>query len=151
MAQNDLPPIPARLPVVATTNLVLFPFMIAPLVVGREASLKALDTALAGDRLLAFTLQTDENLDTPTPEQMHVIGCAGTIVRMMRLPDGTAQVIVQGLTRVRLSDFQNEGNVPQRERGNAARFRHRDASDSSANGVVAARFRAHRRAFADSA
>ena len=111
MPQNALPPIPARLPVVATTNLVLFPFMMAPLVVGREASLKALDTALAGDRLLAFTLQIDENLDTPTPEQMHVIGCAGTIVRMMRLPDGTAQVIVQGLTRVRLSEFENEGNV----------------------------------------
>ncbi|MBW3635410.1 MAG: endopeptidase La [Armatimonadetes bacterium] len=110
MAQNELPPLPDRLPVVATTNLVLFPFMMAPLAVSRAASLHALDAALAGDRLIALTLQREENAEVPAPEELHSIGCAGAIVRMMRLPDGGAQVIVQGLTRVRFTDFEaNEG------------------------------------------
>ncbi len=111
MAENELPPLPERLPVVATTNLVLFPFMMAPLVVGRAASLRALDAALAGDRLIALTLQREEAEETPAPESLHEIGCAAAIVRMMRLPDGSAQVIVQGLSRVRLAEFTTENDV----------------------------------------
>ncbi|RYG65979.1 endopeptidase La, partial [bacterium] len=103
---DELPPLPSRLPVVATTNLVLFPFMMSPLAVGRVASLRALDAALAGDRLIALTMQRDENVETPSPEELNSIGCAGAVVRMMRMPDGNAQVIVQGLTRVRLSNFE---------------------------------------------
>jgi ATP-dependent Lon protease len=106
MASNELPPLPDTLPVVATTNLVLFPYMMAPLTVGRAASLRALDAALAGDRLIALSLQRDEGLETPDPSQLHSLACAGAVVRMMRLPDGTAQVIVQGLSRVRLSDYE---------------------------------------------
>ncbi len=111
MAENELPPLPARLPVVATTNLVLFPFMMAPLVVARAASLRALDAALAGDRLIALTLQREEHEEVPAPESLHPIGCAAAIVRMMRLPDGSAQVIVQGLSRLRLSEFQSENEI----------------------------------------
>ncbi len=111
MAENELPPLPARLPVVATTNLVLFPFMMAPLSVGRAASLRALDAALAGDRLIALTLQREEGDETPAPEALHPIACAAAIVRMMRLPDGSAQVIVQGIARGRLSDFSSENEI----------------------------------------
>jgi ATP-dependent Lon protease len=108
---DELPHLPSRLPVVATTNLVLFPFMMSPLAVGRVASLRALDAALAGDRLIALTLQREEGAETPTPEELNSIGCAGAVVRMMRMPDGNAQVIVQGLTRVRLSDFEEKDGL----------------------------------------
>ena len=111
MPENELPPLPDRLPLLATTNLVLFPFMMAPLSVGREASLRALDAALSGDRLATIVLQREPNIEVPAPEQLHEIGCAASVVRMMRMPDGTAQVIVQGLARVRPSNFDNEGNV----------------------------------------
>ncbi len=111
MAENELPPLPARLPVVATTNLVLFPFMMAPLSVARPASIRALDAALAGDRLIALTLQREESDEAPAPEALHEIGAAAAIVRMMRLPDGSAQVIVQGLSRVRLSEFSEEKEI----------------------------------------
>ncbi|HEX8236800.1 MAG TPA: endopeptidase La [Abditibacteriaceae bacterium] len=111
MAENTLPPIPETLPVVATTNLVIYPFMMAPLTVGRPASLAALDAALEGDRLAVLTLQRDENIEQPTPDELHTIGCACAIVRMMRSPDGAAQVIVQGLSRVRISEYSEEGGV----------------------------------------
>ena len=108
---EELPQLPSRLPLLATTNLVLFPYMMAPLSVGREASLRALDAALADERLGTLILQRDENVDVPAPEELHEIGCAASFVRMMRMPDGTAQVIVQGLARVRPSNFSNEGNI----------------------------------------
>ena len=111
MADNQLPPIPAELPVVATTNLVVFPYMVAPLTVGREQSLKALDEALQGNRLIVMTLQRDANTEHPTPDEVHQVGCACAIVRMMRTPEGSAQVIVQGLSRVRLSQWSNQGEM----------------------------------------
>ena len=111
MPSNPIPPLPARLPLLATTNLVLFPFMLAPLSVGREASLRALDAALSDDRILAVTLQFEEELDAPTLEQLHLIGCAASVVRMMRTPEGSAQTIVQGLTRLRLSNLAEENGV----------------------------------------
>ncbi len=108
---EELPQIPSNLPLLATTNLVLFPFMLAPLSVGREASLRALDAALADDRMGTLVLQNEENIEAPTPEQLHEIGCVASFVRMMRMPDGTAQVIVQGVARVRPGNYSNEGNV----------------------------------------
>ncbi|HVF84819.1 MAG TPA: endopeptidase La [Abditibacteriaceae bacterium] len=111
MTEPTLPQINDVLPVVATTNLVLFPFMMAPLAVGREASLKALDASLQADRIVALTLQREENIENPTPDELHAIGCAGVVARMMRTPEGTAQVIIQGVTRVRLHDFTNDDGV----------------------------------------
>ena len=111
MADNNLPPLPEVLPVVATTNLVVFPLMLSPLLVLRAESLAALDAALAGDRLIALTLQRDESIEATTPENLHEIGCACAIVRMTRQSDGSAQVIVQGVSRVRLSEYSQDGGV----------------------------------------
>jgi len=110
MAEN-LPPIPETLPVVATTNLVFYPSMLAPLTVGRPASLQAIDAALSADRLVAMTMQRDENIEKPSPDEIFHIGCVAAIVRMNRMPDGNAQVIAQGIVRVRLSEFVDENGV----------------------------------------
>ena len=108
---DNFPTLPQTLPVVATTNLVIFPSMLAPLTVGREASLRALDVALSADRLVVTTLQRDEKTEKPAPEEIHHIGCATAIMRMNRLPDGNAQVVAQGVVRVRLSEFTDEAGV----------------------------------------
>ncbi len=108
---DTTPQLPERLPVLATTNLVLFPFMLAPLSVGRAASMRALDAALADDRLIAVTLQVEESIEVPTTDQLNIIACQAQVLRMMRTPEETAQVVIQGLVRLRLSDFQEENNV----------------------------------------
>jgi ATP-dependent Lon protease len=110
MPENSLPNIPETLPVVATSNLVVYPFMLAPLTVGRESSLKAMDAALAADRLVALTLQKDEEIETPTADDLHPMGCVCAVVRMNRTPDGNAQVIVQGLVRAELSNTHTDEN-----------------------------------------
>ncbi len=108
---EQIPQLPERLPVLATTNLVLFPSMLAPLSVGRAASMKALDSALSADRLVAVTLQVEESIEVPTTEQLYTVACAAQVLRMMRTPEETAQVVIQGLVRVRLSDFEERDGV----------------------------------------
>src|SRR5690554_142756 len=108
MADNNettLPPIPEELPVLATANMVLFPFMVAPLTVGRPLSLKALDVALEADRLVAIVMQKSE-AEQPAADELYEIGCVGAVMRMARTAEGHAQVIVQGLQRVRLSEVR---------------------------------------------
>src|SRR5688572_2432273 len=111
MPDQNLPPIPETLPVVATHNLVVFPYMVAPMLVGRPPSMAALDAALQGDRLVAMSMQRDENIENPTADDVFPIGCATAVVRMMRTPDGNAQVIVQGLVRIRLTEFTDADGV----------------------------------------
>ncbi len=108
---ENTPRLPERLPVLVTTNLVLFPFMLAPLSVGRPASMRALDTALSADRLVAVTLQVEEGIETPTPDQLYSVGCGAQVLRMMRTPEETAQVVIQGLVRLRLSDFEEQDGI----------------------------------------
>ncbi|RYX80561.1 endopeptidase La [bacterium] len=108
---ENTPRLPERLPVLATTNLVLFPFMLAPLSVGRPASMRALDAALSADRLVAVTLQHDEGIETPTTDELYTVACAAQVLRMMRTPEETAQVVIQGLVRLRLSDFEEQDGI----------------------------------------
>jgi ATP-dependent Lon protease len=108
---DSLPPIPETLPVVATTNLVIYPSMLAPLTIGRPRSLATLDVALSGDRMVAMAMQRSEEIEEPRPEEIHSIGCAAAIMRLNRQPDGNAQLIVQGIVRVRLSQFSDENGV----------------------------------------
>ena len=105
MADPNLPPIPDNLPVVPTTNLVVFPFMVSPLSVGRVGSLAALDVALQTHRLVVITMQKDADLETPGPDDVNEIGCVCAVLRMLRTPEGSAQVLVQGLTRARLTEI----------------------------------------------
>jgi len=100
-----------RLPLVITTNLVLFPGMLAPLSISRPASLRALDAAMNGERQFALTLQKTEGVEEPMPDDIHHIGVIANVARMMRMPDGSAQVIISGGDRVRLSNFENADGV----------------------------------------
>ncbi|MGD8439484.1 MAG: endopeptidase La [Holophagae bacterium] len=93
------------LPVVPLRDAVLFPYAILPLSVDRASSSLAVDQALASDRALLLLAQRDSRIDEPTEDDLHPIGCVGTIMRAVKLPDGSQQILVQGLARARADYF----------------------------------------------
>jgi len=97
--------IPDVLPVMAMRDAVMFPFAIIPLTVGRELSVRAVDEALAHDRLILLLTQRNPQHEAPGPEDLFETGCVATIMRMLKLPDGTVRILVQGLSRARVDYF----------------------------------------------
>ncbi len=98
--------VPEHLPLLPIRDAVVFPSMILPLFVGRDVSIKAIETAAEGDRLLALVTQRDPDVDEPSAEDLYSIGTVGMIMRMMRLPDGRLKVLVQGLSKVRVTEYR---------------------------------------------
>ncbi|MFW5856827.1 MAG: endopeptidase La [Planctomycetota bacterium] len=105
---GEPPEIPDALPVLPVRNMVLFPDMILPLVLKNERDVALVDAVLLEDRLLAVVPQTDGDEDAPVPEDLHGTGCAGMVLRMLKFPDGTTRLLVQGLARVRLGQVQQK-------------------------------------------
>ena len=97
--------IPDVLPVMALRDVVLFPYTIIPLTVGRDASMRAVDAALAGNRLVLLLTQQDPKSENPSSEELYQTGCVAVIMRMLKLPDGTIRILVQGLSRARVDYF----------------------------------------------
>jgi ATP-dependent Lon protease len=87
---------------------VTYPDTLTPLAVGQERSIKLVNDVLSGNRLLAMVASKDPELDTPGPEDLYGVGVAGTVARMMKVPDGTLRILVQGSERIRIRDFVSE-------------------------------------------
>ncbi|HMK43061.1 MAG TPA: endopeptidase La [Dissulfurispiraceae bacterium] len=94
--------IPATLPVLPVRDIVVFPYMIIPLFVGREVSIKAIDHALNTNRLVVLLSQRDLNVENPEPGDLYSVGTICMIMRMLKLPDGRVKILVQGLTKARV-------------------------------------------------
>ncbi len=94
-----------RIPLLPLRDIVVFPHMVVPLFVGRPKSIQALEDAMAGDRQLVVAAQRVAGEEDPTPEDIYSIGTLGTIIQLLRLPDGTVKVLVEGKTRARIRDF----------------------------------------------
>ncbi len=103
--------IPPKLPVLVLRDIVVFPYMIVPLYVGRPKSKKAVDQALNGDRLILLLTQRDANLEDPNASQLYQFGTVALIVRMLKLPDGRMRVLVQGVSRVRVDGLDDNGKL----------------------------------------
>jgi len=97
--------VPDVLPVMALKDVVLFPFVIVPLSVGREKSVKAVDEALAKNRLILLVTQKDATVEDPKPSDLYEVGCVAVIMRMLKLPDGNIRILVQGVSRARVDYF----------------------------------------------
>ncbi len=97
------PAVPPALGVLPLRDTVPFPDMVIPLAVGQERSLRLVDEVLAGDRRFVMVASRDPEEEQPTPEQLHEVGVIGTIARMMKVPDGTSRLLVQGGQRVRIT------------------------------------------------
>jgi len=91
--------IPDTLPLLPVRDIVIFSYMILPLFVGRENSIKAVDQALSNDRLIFLATQKDPTIEDPTSENIYSVGTVAMIMRVLKLPDGRVKILVQGLTR----------------------------------------------------
>ncbi len=102
---DGLVEIPEQLPVVALRDLVFFPYMVLPLLIGRAPSVLALEEAEEGGGLLLLAAQRDAEVEEPKETDLHRLGTVIRIVQVTRLPDGTARVVMEGLGRARITEF----------------------------------------------
>ncbi len=97
-----------RLPILPLRDVVVYPHMVIPLFVGREKSVAALDQAMASGKEVLLVAQKKADVDEPTGSDIYQIGTVATILQMLKLPDGTVKVLVEGSQRVHLSDIEVE-------------------------------------------
>ncbi|HOB31997.1 MAG TPA: endopeptidase La, partial [Verrucomicrobiota bacterium] len=97
--------LPETLPILGLSDIVIFPGMVAPLLVETPQSTKLIDDVVAGDRLLGVALQRNPEAENPTPEEMHEVGCAARLLKMLKFPDNTVRVLVEGLWRIRIKEY----------------------------------------------
>jgi len=97
-----------KLPLLPLRDVVIFPHMVAPLFVGREKSIRALEESMKTDKKILLSAQIDAKTNDPGPEDIYNIGTVGTIVQMLRLPDGTVKILVEGVSRAKISKYDDE-------------------------------------------
>lgn len=100
--------IPETLPLLPVRDTVIFPYMILPLFVGRETSIKAVDEALAKDRMIFLATQKVATDDNPIPEGIYSVGTAAMVMKMLKLPDGRVKILVQGLAKGIIKEYLQE-------------------------------------------
>jgi ATP-dependent Lon protease len=93
------------IPILGLSDIVIFPGMVAPLLVETTQSTKLIDDVVAGDRLLGVALQRKPEAENPTPDEIHEVGCAARLLKMLKFPDNTVRVLVEGLWRVRIKEY----------------------------------------------
>ena len=108
MSENQtLPSESIQLPLLPLRDVVVFPHMVIPLFVGRPRSIRALEAAMEAGKSIMLAAQKSAGKDDPTPEDVYEIGCVATILQMLKLPDGTVKVLVEGAQRARITDIQD--------------------------------------------
>jgi ATP-dependent Lon protease len=108
---SDLPASPVEtqtLPLLPLRDVVVFPHMVIPLFVGRPKSIKALETAMEAGKSILLVAQKSAAKDEPVPEDMYEIGCLANILQMLKLPDGTVKVLVEGVQRARVLRIEDQ-------------------------------------------
>ncbi|MDO9117241.1 MAG: endopeptidase La [Nitrospira sp.] len=108
--EQDLQPpqnveVPDQLPLLPVRDIVVFPYMVLPLFVGREMSIKAIEAALAGNRMIFLATQKALDVENPKPEDIHAIGTVGIIMRMLKLPDERIKILVQGIAKAKVTNY----------------------------------------------
>ncbi len=93
------------LPVLPLRDIVVFPHMVVPLFVGREKSVKALEEVMKTDKQILLVTQKDRDEDDPSPEDIFEVGVLATVLQLLKLPDGTVKVLVEGKSRAAVLKF----------------------------------------------
>ena len=97
-----------KLPMMPIRDVVIFPHMMTPFVVGRESSVRALEEALASDRKIFLATQHDASVDEPKPNEIYQVGTIVNIVQSLKLPDGNIKVLVEGVDRARAVEWKED-------------------------------------------
>jgi len=106
-ASQTLPSEPIDLPLLPLRDVVVFPHMVIPLFVGRPRSIKALEVAMEAGKSIMLVAQKSAGKDDPTPDDVYEIGCVAGILQMLKLPDGTVKVLVEGTQRARIDTIDD--------------------------------------------
>ena len=102
--------IPSELPALPLRDIVIYPFMIVPLFVSRDKSIKAVEEALKENRMIVLVSQKDVNKEDPQQEDLYEVGTVAIIMRMLKLPDGRIRILIQGLSRTRVDSVSSQGD-----------------------------------------
>ncbi len=103
------------MPVLPLRDVVVFPYMIMPLFVGRAKSINALEEAMNDDKQLLLVSQREADLEEPTPEDLFDVGTIANIIQLLKLPDGTVKVLVEGQNRAKINNLEDgESTFPQK-------------------------------------
>ncbi|MDP3014613.1 MAG: LON peptidase substrate-binding domain-containing protein, partial [Candidatus Subteraquimicrobiales bacterium] len=97
--------IPEELPIIPLRDLVVFPNLVIPLFVGREKSIHALEESMKADHLVVLAAQRNPELQEPQLTDLYTVGCVATVMQELKLPDGTAKALVEGLSRVKIVEL----------------------------------------------
>ncbi|HKW96399.1 MAG TPA: endopeptidase La [Bryobacteraceae bacterium] len=97
-----------RLPMMPIRDVVIFPYMMTPFVVGRESSVRALEEAMAGDKKIFLATQHDASIDEPKPDEIYSVGTVVNIVQSLKLPDGNIKVLVEGVERAKVVSISDD-------------------------------------------
>src|SRR5579872_7537037 len=112
---TDAPParissrsLPEVLPILGLSDIVIFPGMVAPLLVETSQSTRLIDDVVGGDRLLGVVLQRKPEVENPLPQDMYEVGCSARVLKMLKFPDNTVRVLVEGLWRIRIKNYESQ-------------------------------------------
>src|SRR3982751_924187 len=108
-AMEPMVQVPPVLPVLPLRDIVIYPFMIVPLFVSRDRSIRAVEEALNNDRMILLVSQKDVNKEEPEQEDLYTVGTVAIIMRMLKLPDGRIRILIQGLSRCRVDSVTGSG------------------------------------------
>lgn len=97
--------IPSVLPILPLREVVVYPFLVLPLIISRRSSIKLLDDILVKDKLLGAVAQKDPKIEEPKPEDLYQVGAAAVVLKMLKFPDNTERIIIQGLRRIKIKKF----------------------------------------------
>src|SRR5437016_10953851 len=105
--------IPGELPLLPLRDIVIYPFMIVPLFVSRDKSIRAVDEALGEHRMILLTCQKDLDKEEPHQDDLYKVGTVAVIMRMLKLPDGRIRILVQGVSRAQIKSVNSAGEFLQ--------------------------------------
>jgi ATP-dependent Lon protease len=111
--QDEELKIPKELPVLTLRDIVVYPFIIVPLSVSRDRSIRAIDRALSDNRMILLVAQRDSQVEEPGERDLYNVGTVGVIMRMLKLPDGRIRVLVQGVCRAKVDEFTQKDSFMQ--------------------------------------
>ena len=97
--------LPESLPILTLRNTVLYPGVVLPITVGRDASLTLVKDAYAGDRLVGVVAQKRAEVETPGPDDLYRVGAAATILKLIKMPDGSVSIVIQGKRRIEIEEY----------------------------------------------